>query len=234
MRETDPRFSANASQCQTKLLGLKKQYRKILEQAETTGNFETNWPYFDKMNELFGKLEWVENPVKFETKQQKKRKLENLFESYMAQFKKQRRARAEEKERLKTQAEQEKQDKIQALLEMKIEQHKEKMQLLDELTKPRSSSKLLAHNGVCPNARSSSALADVDLACSALIAAVRLIYQFMIIIDVDVGLHNEDDLANVAGRPRLNCPGPYVVELQSVSSNGRAVAAKGIVMKQYS
>ncbi|KAL0803212.1 hypothetical protein ABMA28_017321 [Loxostege sticticalis] len=58
----DHHYNVNGSQCQSKINSLKKHFKKIVDHNATSGNDRATWPYFDRMNELFGSTGWA-NPV---------------------------------------------------------------------------------------------------------------------------------------------------------------------------
>ncbi|KAB0804627.1 hypothetical protein PPYR_01597 [Photinus pyralis] len=53
-------YNVTAKQCQTKLATLKRQYKKIKDYNNTSGNDRKEWIYTEKMDELFGNKPWVE------------------------------------------------------------------------------------------------------------------------------------------------------------------------------
>nr|XP_012235055.1 PREDICTED: uncharacterized protein LOC105679555 [Linepithema humile] len=61
MRKTNIEYTMTGPQCQSKLNGLKKTYKKILDYNSVSGNDRKTWPYFQRMHEIFGKSGWA-NP----------------------------------------------------------------------------------------------------------------------------------------------------------------------------
>ncbi|KAL0879650.1 hypothetical protein ABMA27_003365 [Loxostege sticticalis] len=62
MHDTNPEYIMTGSQCQSKINSLKKTYKKIFDHNTTSGNDRVTWPYFDRMNEIFGQTGWA-NPL---------------------------------------------------------------------------------------------------------------------------------------------------------------------------
>lgn len=47
MQEVNPKYTMTGQQCQSKLNGLKKTYKKILDHNSVSGNDRKTWTYFE-------------------------------------------------------------------------------------------------------------------------------------------------------------------------------------------
>ncbi|KYN22411.1 hypothetical protein ALC57_05192, partial [Trachymyrmex cornetzi] len=57
LAENDYMFSAQ--QCASKLMALKRMYKKIKDHNNTSGNDRQTWQHYDQMHEIFSKKPWM-------------------------------------------------------------------------------------------------------------------------------------------------------------------------------
>ncbi|XP_012542129.1 uncharacterized protein LOC105839990 isoform X2 [Monomorium pharaonis] len=139
MNKVDPEIAVSGTQCWSKMNSMKEIYRKIVD--NNTENIRKPWQYFERMYELFGKLDWenleitasevgssstlnsTENRNIKEISITKKSESEKLLDEFVNQMRQERQEREKMKEEKKLII-------LQELQEQKEKRHKEKIDIM--------------------------------------------------------------------------------------------------------
>lgn len=149
-------YNVSATQCQNKMSGLKRTYKHISDSNKKSGNHTSSWAFYSVMESLFSEKAWVEpaaigssdgpqspgcstsSQTSTDEPKQKKRRVETILESFIADIKED---RQKEKKKKKRRLEQrvEKENKWKQMQQERREMHnnrmKYQMMLIELMTK---------------------------------------------------------------------------------------------------
>ncbi|XP_034255480.1 uncharacterized protein LOC117653733 [Thrips palmi] len=139
-------------QCQSKMASLKKTYKNIIDHNGVSGNNRKTWPYFKRMDEIFGKSGWAE-PKALATEAgpgpgpgssaasasdsppvAKKARAEVLLDKFVEELRRERKEREEAKRREKEAKEAAFQKLQMERKSLKEQMHRETMEMMRKMT----------------------------------------------------------------------------------------------------
>ncbi|XP_025160518.1 uncharacterized protein LOC112589871 [Harpegnathos saltator] len=126
------KYNVTAIQCQNKMSGLKRTYKNISDSNNKSDNHASSWAFYSVMDSILGKKTWIEpasiassdgpsspgcsssssdKSLEADEPKPKKRRVESILESFIAEMKEDKQKKKEEKQRRRDERREEKENK---------------------------------------------------------------------------------------------------------------------------